>query len=88
VHGHADAPASPDEHIRRSPASALGSPPIDHENGRRGDLPQIASTRRGADPRRVERTHYQPHGGMLNGSRGVTISGGVFLYIQGNVHGR
>jgi hypothetical protein len=60
-------------------------PPADHENTARDNSLRIASTRRGTDLGRVERAHYQPHAGMFNSAQNITISGGVFNFIQGNV---
>jgi hypothetical protein len=86
VHGPADAPAAPDEHIRQSPDIVMGPPPSDHENLPRDSPQRTASARRGTDSRRVDdRAYHQPYAGMFNGAQSITISGGVFNFIQGNV---
>jgi hypothetical protein len=62
----------------------MGSPSIDNEIVRRDKSLQIASARRVADLRRAEGVDYQPHT-RFNGAQSTTISGGVFMYVQGNV---
>jgi hypothetical protein len=79
VHGHTD------EHIRQYPGIAADSPSVNQENVQRDTQLRTAHTHRDAIPRRVERGHYQPHAGMFNSAQSITISGGVFNFIQGNV---
>jgi hypothetical protein len=67
--------------MHRAPAIALGPPSVNRENARL----RTASTHRGADPR-GDRADHQPYAtGMFNRAQNVTVNGGVFLSIQGNV---
>jgi hypothetical protein len=76
---------SPDERIDQSPEIAMEFPAVDHENGRRDNSPQNASTRRSSDPRVVERAGHESHAGIFNSARSARISGGTFWFVQGNM---
>jgi hypothetical protein len=80
IHGHTDG------HIRQYQAgTAPDAPSVNQENTQRDTSLRTARTHRDAIPRGVERAHYQPGAGFFNSAQSITISGGVFNFIQGNV---
>jgi hypothetical protein len=75
-----------DEHIRQYQAGiAPDVPSVNQENAQRDTPLRTVRTHRDAIPRGVERAHYQPHAGLFNSAQSITISGGIFNFIQGNV---